>query len=299
MLFTVHCSLKRLAILMGGLLALVFVCGATGGCGGESFVDSTSYQYPNWTPEGLIYCQKAVTHYRKYWGAIGGEYSENRGTDYYYVTMSTEGTNETTLPYTSYPYFSPLGTYVALISGETISIVRRADNTQVHSFSPTTESISELDWGPDEGKLVFLTNNENLYVVNTDSTNSRLLTSECSDISWKHGNKIVYVTSRSDIYGRITTWNNAGETESIYNQARGLEPTISALNTLEVFYRNESNVEKININNVDNVPEVLFRNFAYVNMKLSPDSQKILAGKTLQSGVWIVNIDGSNLTQLK
>jgi len=284
---------------MGGLLALVFVCGATGGCGGESFVDSTSYQYPNWTPEGLIYCQKAVTHYRKYWGAIGGEYSENRGTDYYYVTMSTEGTNETTLPYTSYPYFSPLGTYVALISGETISIVRRADNTQVHSFSPTTESISELDWGPDEGKLVFLTNNENLYVVNTDSTNSRLLTSECSDISWKHGNKIVYVTSRSDIYGRITTWNNAGETESIYNQARGLEPTISALNTLEVFYRNESNVEKININNVDNVPEVLFRNFAYVNMKLSPDSQKILAGKTLQSGVWIVNIDGSNLTQLK
>ena len=290
---------NKISVMVLGLLVLVFVCGATGGCGGESFVDSTSYQYPNWTPEGLIYCQKAVTHYRKYWGAIGGEYSENRGTDYYYVTMSTEGTNETTLPYTSYPYFSPLGTYVALISGETISIVRRLNNVQTYSFSPTTESISELDWGPDEGKLVFLTNNENLYVVNTDSTNSRLLTSECSDISWKHGNKIVYVTSRSDIYGRITTWNNAGETESIYNQARGLEPTISALNTLEVFYRNESNVEKININNVDNVPEVLFRNFAYVNMKLSPDSQKILAGKTLQSGVWIVNIDGSNLTQLK
>jgi len=290
---------KKIAVLMAGLLVLVFVCGATGGCGGESFVDSTSYQYPNWTPEGLIYCQKAVTHYRKYWGAIGGEYSENRGTDYYYVTMSTEGTNETTLPYTSYPYFSPLGTYVALISGETISIVRRSDNTQVHSFSPTTESISELDWGPDEGKLVYITENENVYTVNIDSTSSRLLTSECSDVSWKHGDKIVYVTSRSDIYGRITTWNNAGETESIYNQARGLEPAISPLNTLEVFYRSESNIEKININNVENVPEVLFRNFEYVNMRLSPDSQKIVAGKTLQSGIWLINIDGSNLAQLK
>ena len=299
MLFTVHCSLKRLAILMGGLLALVFVCGATGGCGGESFVDSTSYQYPNWTPEGLIYCQKAVTHYRKYWGAIGGEYSENRGTDYYYVTMSTEGTNETTLPYTSYPYFSPLGTYVALISGETISIVRRADNTQVHSFSPTTESISELDWGTNDDKIVFRTNKDVVYISNINGSSMERIHQKGYSMAWGYGSKIIVDGSPEVVAIDSSSYSEAVE----YLKVEGGEFNISPAATNEVVYRSayEEGIKKFHLTSPEADPIILIARNDLWGIHVSLDGQKIVAhGDNIYGQeIWIININGSNLTQLK
>lgn len=282
----------RKSINSARLFVLISLVAFLTGC--SSLYDEVSYQAPNWTPEGLIYCQKSVTHYRKEpMGTI------TLGTDYYYVTMDIDGNNETLLPYDSYPYFSPKGTYAALIKGSTIEVIKRSDNQQVYKFSPTTESVGELDWGPDEDKLIFLTAKENLYIVNNDSTNQNLLTTECSNATWKYGNNIIYVTSRKDIYGRITAFNYSNNIENIFNNAKGLEPSVSSSNTLEVIYRNQNNIEKINLGNSNNTPDILFNNFIYAYIKLSPDATKLIAGKILNSGIWVINIDGSNLKQLK
>jgi len=37
----------------------------------------------------------------------------------------------------------------------------------------------------------------------------------------------------------------------------------------------------------------------WINPKLSPDNQKVVGGFSSDSGIWLINIDGSNLTQLK
>ena len=290
---------NKISVMVLGLLVLVFVCGATGGCGGESFVDSTSYQYPNWTPEGLIYCQKAVTHYRKYWGAIGGEYSENRGTDYYYVTMSTEGTNETTLPYTSYPYFSPLGTYVALISGETISIVRRLNNVQTYSFSPTTESISELDWGPDEGKLVYLKNRGGINVINVDGTGDLNIAVSGEAITWKYGGKVVFNYS-DDLYTYTAVINHDGTIrQNIIRENRVVDPQISRVVSNEVFGTQGWAFGYIDINLGSPQYIQLISDFRGYKPRLSLGANKITYGKFGETGIWLSNIDGSNLIQLK
>ena len=54
----------KLIFVVLGFMAILLIVGMVGGCG-ERFYDEINYEYPNWTPEGLIYCQKAVTHYRR------------------------------------------------------------------------------------------------------------------------------------------------------------------------------------------------------------------------------------------
>ena len=44
------------------LVSLVLIS-LIGGCGAMTF-DETAYYSPNWTPEGLIYTTKVVTHYK-------------------------------------------------------------------------------------------------------------------------------------------------------------------------------------------------------------------------------------------
>src|SRR3989339_1042753 len=120
-------------------LILVLVAFSFSMMGCSSLYDEAWYQAPNWTPEGLIYFQKSITHYRQEpMGTI------TLGTDYEYGTMTIDGTQETKLPYTSYPYYSPKGTYVAFVSGSNISIVRRSDNQTIYNFLIPTENISWL-----------------------------------------------------------------------------------------------------------------------------------------------------------
>ncbi|MBU0502060.1 MAG: hypothetical protein KJ811_02295, partial [Candidatus Margulisbacteria bacterium] len=37
----------------------------------------------------------------------------------------------------------------------------------------------------------------------------------------------------------------------------------------------------------------------WINPKLSPNGQKVVGGYSLENGIWIIDIDGSNLTELK
>jgi len=284
---------NRISMLVLGLVALVFMVGATGGCG-TSLYNEVSYQAPDWTPEGLIYFQKAITHYRKEpMGTI------NQGTDYEYWTMTTEGTNETQLSYDDYPYFSPGGTYVAFISGETISIVRRADDVEVYSFSPTTESITALDWGPDEDKLVYLKDSGGINIVNIDGGESISIASSGEAVAWKYGNKIIFnYTDGLYTYTAIINFDGS-QRLNVERDNRVVDPQISKLSTNEVYGTHGNEYGYIDLNSDSPQYTKLISDFNGYLPKLSPEANKITYGALFESGIWIIDIAGGNLTELK
>lgn len=276
-------------LLVAALFGLVIV---GGGC--STNYDETYYQGPNWTPEGLIYCQKSVTHYQK--DPLG---TITLGTDYSYVTMDTDGNNETTLPYNGYPYYSPKGTYVALISGKTISIIRRSDNQQVYSFSPSSDSIESLDWGPDEDKLVYLRNNGGINVVNINGTGDLNIAVSGEAIAWKYGNKIVFNYLDSIYtYTSIINYDGSGR-QDIIREGRVVDPQVSQIASNEVFGTQGWAYGYININLDPPSFVQLISEFTGYRPKLSPTATKVTYGKLLDTGIWLINIDGTGLKQLK
>ncbi|MFH2105144.1 MAG: hypothetical protein ABII72_02810, partial [Parcubacteria group bacterium] len=82
---------NKISVMVLGLLALVFVCGATGGCG-QTFI-GYYYYYPDWTPDGQIIC---VKNKHQTSGGGGGFWSPGPESQnwYYITTMDTAGSNE-------------------------------------------------------------------------------------------------------------------------------------------------------------------------------------------------------------
>ncbi|MFH1386446.1 MAG: hypothetical protein ABIH50_02115 [bacterium] len=275
-----------------GLMVLGLTMMMMGGCG-TSYYDETSYEYPNWTPEGLIYCQKAVTHYRKEpMGTI------TLGTDYSYVTMDTDGDNEAILPYSSYPYFSPKGTYAALISDETISIYKRADNSKVYEFSPTTESISSLDWGPDEARLVYLKNRGGINVINIDGTGNLNIATSGEAVTWKYGTKIVF-EYLDGLYTPTAIINIDGTGRTNLGDQSISSATVSSIATNEIYGSAGNEYGYIDVNVATPQFHAKISNFRGYLPKINPGANKIVYGQFRSNGVWLINIDGSNIKQLK
>lgn len=285
---------------MGSMLLAVALFGLAtvmGGC--STNYDETYYQGPNWTPEGLIYCQKSVTHYQK--DPLG---TITLGTDYSYVTMDTDGNNETTLPYNGYPYYSPKGTYVALISGKTISIIRRSDNQQVYSFSPSSDSIGSLDWGPDEDKLVFKKSiSGHLFVINIDGSHLKEISSvDVVEYSWKYNSKIVCFDSASgtSYLSFVSQDGSSIEATSLNHSAIGSYPNYY-FDGNHVLTAGDSKFYKIDTNTkmvVASYPAELPKG-SLTPIILSPDSQKVLGGFVLENGIWMIDINGGNYKQIK
>ncbi|MBI5699336.1 hypothetical protein HZC35_03375 [Candidatus Saganbacteria bacterium] len=273
-----------------GLIILLGVLGLVGGC--STLYDEVSYQAPNWTPEGLIYCAKIVTQYRKEpMGTI------TLGTNYYYVTMDTDGNNETTLPYNSYPYYSPKGTYAALINGNKISIIRRSDNQEIYNFSPTIKTINELDWGPEENKLVYLKSNGDINIIDINGNNDLNLASSGETVSWKYGDNIAFqyldglytplAIIRYDGSNRINIWSEGVSS-----------PCISNLATNEVYgsHATEYGYTDVNVN----PPKYnqIFADFSGSSPKANLNKRKIVYSN-YGGGIWAIDIDGTNIKQLK
>lgn len=273
------------------LVLIVVVELLMGGC--SKPFDETSYQYPNWTPEGLIYCQKSITHYLKQpFGTL------TQGTDYSYVTMDTDGKNEVALSYNSYPYYSPKGIYTALISGETISIYKRADNSKIYSFVPTTENISSLDWGPDEDSLVFRTSKGAIYISNINGGNIALIKNNGYSIAWRYRDKIII-----DSIPGVVSVNSSNFSNIIgYPNVSGGEFNISPT-TNEAIYRSAYNegIKKFNLASSEAIPTILINRNDLWNIHVSPDGQEIIASGNNIVGeqIWLINIDGTGLKQLK
>jgi len=281
---------------LGSVVVLLLAMGMNGGCGGR-FYDEISYEYPNWTPEGLIYCQKATTHYREY-GGIGGRYNETLGTDYSYVIMDTDGNNETTLPYKSYPYFSPKGTYVALINGNTISIIRRSDNTQVYSFAPTTESIKALDWGPYEDKLVYLKSKGDIDVININGSGDFNIATSGESVSWKHGNKIVF-EYLDGLYTPTAVINPDGTGRIDLGPQSISSAVVSLTATNEIYGKHGSEYGYVDISTVPPQYYTKISPFDGYLPKLNARGDKVVYSKYMAGGIWVINIDGTGLKRLR
>jgi len=293
-----------------GLLALVLVCGASGGCG-ESFFDETAYYSPNWTPEGLIYAQKVVTHYKNEFQGLwfGGTKKIQTGQDTYYVTMDTNGNNETDVPYSYYPYFSPGGTYVCYVdTTSTFHIIRRSDNTEVYSFQPTTESIAELDWGPDEDKLVYRpTGADYLFTIDINGTDKVEISGiDAVEIAWRVAERIVFFNRVDSVYylAFVSSDGSSLETTVINGSTVGSYPSYYSdggyVFTVdnEYFYKISSNPVEVSTSVLHGLENALYPK-DWTAAKLSPTDLRVTGGMVSGSGIWIVNVDGSGFKEIK
>lgn len=287
------------------LVGLFIIAGLIGGCG-NTYWDETIYSNPNWTPEGLVYCTKTVHHHKKY-GLGNNEYL---GTDYSYVTMDTDGNNETSLPYNSYPYFSPKGTYVALITlegssnsnvamnnGNTISIIRRSDNAKVYEFSPTTESISMLDWGPDEDKLVYLKNHGDINIIKTNGSQDFNIAISGESVSWKYGDNIAF-QYLDGLYTPLAIIRYDGVSRINISTEGVSSPCISNIETNKIYGDHATEYGHTDINQTPPKYNKLFDTFNGSNPMANFNNNKIVYSN-YGGGVWIINIDGTNIKQLK
>ncbi|OGC15189.1 hypothetical protein A3J90_02520 [candidate division WOR-1 bacterium RIFOXYC2_FULL_37_10] len=279
-------------------LILVLVAFSFSMMGCSSLYDEAWYQAPNWTPEGLIYFQKSITHYRQEpMGTI------TLGTDYEYWTMTVDGTQETKLPYTSYPYYSPKGTYVAMISGSNLNIVRRSDNQTVYSYAFPIAYGGSLDWGPDDDKLVYQkASSGTLITMNIDGSNPIEITSKevMPDIAWKYNSMIACIGDY------LTLVSSDGVTSEVLLSDVPLTFYPNYYSDGKYLFTADTNkFYKIDLNSKDVVSAVSHQlnsfkpQKVWINPKLSPDNQKVIGGFSLDTGIWITNIDGTGLKQLK
>ncbi|MFA5183378.1 MAG: hypothetical protein WC405_18865 [Syntrophales bacterium] len=278
-----------LMLLAGVLFGLAMVMG---GCG-DRYWDEVLYTKPNWTPEGLIYATKTVYHHREY----GMGTNEYLGEDTYYVTIDTNGNNEVATPYTSYPYYSPKGTYVALISGETIKIVRRSDNQQIYQFSPISENISQLDWGPDEDKLVYVTAKNNMYSIRNDGTSNLYIYNNSLNSVWINTNTIAFEYYSSIEGVSVAVINENGTS---FKKLR-IGYSLQKYSEDQIFYNYSEDIKVINLDGTNDL--LLFSSYKKSEPKLSPNKLLVVGGKgydtTGNGGIWVINIDGTNLKQLE
>jgi len=282
----------KIGLLMVGLMMVGLV---VGGCGAVRY-DEISYEFPGWTPEGLIYCQKVVTHYERKLGGLGiGYVTETLGVDHYYVTMDLNGNNETNLPYSRYPYFSPKGNYAALINSNKISIIRRSDNQVIFEYTPTNEGIAGLDWGPDEDRLIYVAGGKNLFSISYDGSDCRHIVNNCRNAIWANTNLIILEISSSEgVY--LSSISKDGTDLKIFRY--GYDPQITISN--KILYAFGDEVRQIDYDGSND--NLIFSSFNKGPIRISPNNNYILGGAAYSSGysgIWIINIDGSNIRQIK
>ncbi|OGC11601.1 hypothetical protein A3K48_03755 [candidate division WOR-1 bacterium RIFOXYA12_FULL_52_29] len=305
------------------LAAALFGLAIVGGGCGETVYDEISYFDPNWTPEGNIYARMVVSHYKNEWQGLffGGQKTIKTGEDTYYATMDTNGTHQSILPYSYYPYFSPKGTYVCYVDNtSTFHIVRRSDNTQVYSFQPTTQAIAELDWGPEEDKLVYreeiLTYTPfnsviPLFSVNIDGSNKVEISGiHAAEPTWKYSTKIAFLNAINGYYCLAFTGADGLniETTTLSSESIGAYPQYYSDGNY-IFTSNSTSFLKIDVLNktiINTITHGLSGQLSpktWTNPKLSPDNNQVCGGIYLneydKSGIWIISIDGSGYKEIK
>jgi len=283
-----------------GLLLMIIVLGMDGGCG-EKIVATNYYYYPNWTPDGKIICTRKYDESKD----LGfGKYAPVK-TEYYITVMDEDGSNEHDIKQINEIAkisYSPLGNYIAYTEGNYIKIIQ-PNGTDVSSID-CGATVDSLDWSPDEVRVVYgitTSTTSEIYVRDKNGDNKKFIKSGI-DVTWKYGGKIVLSASTTlDVYTRIHAIDASDLTSVlIYANAVGNMVTINPILTSEVFYHGSSNtLQKIDISDVKNEPVTLQEDFRYWHPKISSDGSRIIYGKGDDTGIWITNIDGTNLKQIR
>jgi len=264
---------------------LILTAGLLGGCGSTS--TSTLYDTPNWMPDGRIICSKLVvtTSQQLYGGGI----SDSKG---YITAFYPSGTGEVDLfegGLGEEITCSPTGERIAGIARSTYQGVYRpiviSDYKGNLSIVPNTSYVNYFDWSPDATKLVY-SSSRDLYIINRDGTGKTLLTSEADGpISWRIGNLISY----SNLYvidpdGSGNKYIFAGRYPQNYSSS-------------EIVCQGSDGIYRVNNDGSSNVK--LFSDYKPYTLKLSFDGQRIVGGAFGDSGIWLINIDGTGYTKIR
>jgi len=276
-----------------------------GGCGSTS--TSYFYYYPDWTPDGRILATKSTRVTSSGSGMFGGS-GQTVTSTYSLVIMDDDGTNETEIKGIGNggrTAASPLGNYYAYtVIGTNYIYVVDTSGTQISQIDCGGEILS-LDWAPDETKLIYLikqSDTYNSYAVDIGGSSSTIVASDLalSNVAWRKGNKILCYGDIGSDWG-LRVLSDDGYSAIISNaNAKGDDINVLQTNTSEAVYR-WAGIYKINITSSTASPELLIDRNDLWNIKVSPSGQKIIATGDNASGseIWIINIDGTGLTQLK
>ena len=273
-------SKQLLSFLGFGFLLLTAVM--MGGCASTS--TSTLYDTPNWMPDGRIICGKLVvtTSQQFYGGGISGSHS-------YVAAFYPSGTGEVNLfeggvgDGVNVMTCSPTGEMIAGIGNGQIII---SDYLGNQTTVPNTSNVLYLDWSPDATKLVYCDTNHGLFIINRDGTGKTLLTSEADGpISWRVGNVISY----SNLY---VIGSDGSNNKYIF---AGRYP--QNCSSSEIVCQGSDGIYRVKNDGSSNVK--LFSDYSPYTLKLSFDDQKIVGGAFGDSGVWLVNIDGTGYAKIR
>jgi len=275
-----------------GLLALVFACGATGGCGGA--ITRTYYHNPSWLPNGKIICTKYVNVSTQP-DMIGA--SKDISNAYYLTTMNDDGTGEENIKeidsFASGGEIaaSPDGRYIAVAATTSIRVFN-SDFSDYSIITPEGSSLIEhLDFSPtSEGyKIVYINADRELRIVNNDGTSDLLLSSEASgQVSWRTGSAISY--------GYVSIINSDG-TDNNYLISGAYSQKYSSS---EVVYVGSDGVYKVLVDGSSNTR--LFGTYDKSTLRLSFNNTKIVAGELDGSSIddiYVTNVSTGVTTQLK
>jgi hypothetical protein len=282
------------------------------------------YYYPDWTPDGRIICVKKSVTYRE--GATypaWGSGVEVISTKYYITTMSDEGTQETDIKEIDglgKVAASPLGNYIAYTEGWHINVINYSGSS-LWSIN-CGGVVDSLDWSSTEAQIAYSTENKysnwgtfesggELIVVGKDGSHP-VTVDHGFDPSWRARAELVYV----DAYFAGSEWGWYPNKVSIINSGgtnkrsleSGREP--QATKDGRIIYRGVStpdvrvfdSVKAINFDGSEG--KTLFYKSDLWNIRLSPDGQKIVgtgggSGEDFGKEVWIINVDGTGLKQLR
>ncbi|OGC03926.1 hypothetical protein A2276_04840 [candidate division WOR-1 bacterium RIFOXYA12_FULL_43_27] len=267
---------------------------------------TTYYYYPDWTPDGKILCTKNVQTVS---GGAGGSGGTDIASEFYLAIMSESGANEINLKKINKAgkvASSPLGNYYAYTEDNYIKIVDMSGNS-VNSINCGAPVLS-FDWSPDENKLIYNAyssgaTNE-VAVVNRDGSSKTLISTKGSTVAWRNSNYIIVDNPISSEVFRVVSLNGSTYAETNqYTNVQGGEFNISKVNTSEVVYRSayEQGIKKFLTTSSTSSPTTLINTNSIWDIKVSPNGQKIVGTGSNISGaeIWLINIDGTGLIQLK
>jgi hypothetical protein len=234
--------------------------------------------------------------------------SNRDGNDEIYV-MNPDGSNQRRLTNTPgedwHPAWSPDGTRILFqcMSGGTFNVCMiNADGsgyTQITNWTKDDGLAQRPVWSPDGSKIVVtreLAGGQKLIVMNADGSNQREIVSLGRDPSWSpDGTKIAFIRWES---GGLQIWTVSpdGSNEKMLTQGdhEHMYPTWSPDGSQIAFEYDHAHVAVMGAGG--GPPRIVADKGSY-NLSWSPDGKRIVIAPS-QEGLWLVNADGSGLTQI-
>jgi len=234
--------------------------------------------------------------------------SNRDGNDEIYV-MNPDGSNQRRLTNTPgedwHPAWSPDGTRIlfqCMLGGTFNVCVVNADGsgyTQITNWTKDEGLAQRPVWSPDGSQIVVtreLAGGQKLIVMNADGSNQREIVSLGRDPSWSpDGTRIAFIRWEG---GGLQIWTTSPDGANVGVLTQGdhdhMYPTWSPDGRQIAFEYDHAHVA---VMDAGGGPPRVIANKGSWSLSWSPDGKKIVIAPP-QEGLWLVNADGSGLTQI-